>query len=249
MEGRKEGKKMFHFKLQFKLENNFLPKEMDKLIVSFLKAATMNYNEDLYNQLYDKTKSIIKTYTYSCYLPGAKFKGDRIELDKNEFSLFFSDSDQAELLHFFNAFQLMKFKKYPMNGNSMQLVSIYMQKLDEIKEEEIVIKIQSPLIVRKHNSDDNSDVYYTCDMEGFEEALKDNVRIFVEKTGLDVSVDEFSVQVIKGKKAVVPVFGRNTDSSLGIYKLTGSSKLLNILLMSGIGARRSEGHGKFEIIG
>ena len=103
--------------------------------------------------------------------------------------------------------------------------------------------------VRKHNSDDNSDIYYTYGMDGFEDALKDNIRIFVEKIGLDVSVDEFSIQVIKGKKLVVPVFGRNTDASLGIYKLTGSIELLNILHMAGIGSRRSEGHGKFEIIG
>lgn len=240
---------MNQFKLQFKLENNFLPREMDRLFVSFLKAATMNYDEEMYNSLYDKSKSITKQFTYSCYLPGAKFKDDRIELDKNEFSLFISDSNQMELLHLFNAFQLMKFKRYPMQGNSMQLVSIYMQKLDEIKDNEIVIKIQSPLIVRKHNSGDNSDIYYTCDMDGFEEVLRDNVRIFIEKTGLNVSVDGFSIQVIKGKKVVVPVFGRNTDASIGIYKLTGSCELLNILYLAGLGVRRSEGHGKFEIIG
>lgn len=240
---------MIHFKLQFKLEKNFLPCGIDKLIVSFLKAATMNYDEKLYNKLYDKSKSIIKQYTYSYYLPGAKFKDDKIELDKKEFSLFFSDSNQKELLHFFNAFQTMKFKQYPMQNNSMQLISISLRELDEIKDNEIVIKIQSPLLVRKHNLEDNSDIYYTCNMEGFEEALKDNVRIFVEKTGLDISTDDFSVQVIKGKKVVVPVFGRNTDASIGIYKLSGSCDLLNILYLAGIGVRRSEGHGKFEIVG
>lgn len=246
---KKGGKRMNHFKLQFKLESNFLPKSMDKLILSYLKAATMNYDEEMYNKLYDKSKSIIKQFTYSCYLPGAKFKSDRIELDKNEFFLLFSDSNQIELLQFFNAFQLFKFKRYPMQNNSMQLTSISMQKLDEIKDNEIVIKIQSPLLVRKHNSNDNSDIYYTCDTDGFEEALIDNVRIFVERTGLDVSVNDFSIQVIKGKKVIVPVFGRNTDASIGIYKLTGSCELLNILYLAGIGVRRSEGHGKFELIG
>lgn len=240
---------MFHFKLQFKLEKNFLPKDMDKLIVSFFKSTIENYDKELFNDLYDKTRSIIKTYTYSYYLPGASFHNDIIELNKDEFSLFFSDSNQVELLHFFNAFQKMKFKKYPMNSNSMKLVSINMQKLNEIKDNEIIIKIQSPLIVRKHNSDDNSDIYYTCDMTGFETVLKDNVRLFIEKTNSSVSVDNFSVQVLKGKKVVVPVFGRNTDASLGIFKLSGARELLNILYMSGIGVRRSEGHGKFEIIG
>lgn len=240
---------MFQFKLQFKLEHKFLPNAMDKLIVSYLKAATLNYDKDMYNKLYDKTKSIIKQYTYSYYLPGAKFENSIIKLKKNEFSMFFSDLNQAELLHFFNAFQLMKFKRYPIQNNSMQLVSVCMQNLDAIKDNQIVIKIQSPLIVRKHNSDDNSDIYYTCGMDGFEEALKDNVRIFIEKTGINLETDDFSIQTIKGKKVVVPVFGRNTDASIGIYKLRGSCRLLNILCLAGIGVRRSEGHGKFEIIG
>lgn len=240
---------MMQFKLQFKLENNVLPRSLDRLILSYLKAAAMKYDEELYNSLYDKSKSILKTYTFSYYLPGARFKDDKIELEKNEFSLFLSDYNQTELLLFFNSFQTMKFQKYPIKNNSMQLVSIYMQKLDEIKDNEIVIKIQSPLIVRRHNSEDNSDIYYTCETEGFADALKDNVRIFLEKAGIRVSVDEFSIEVIKGKKVVATVFDRNTDASIGIYKLTGSCELLNILYMAGLGARRSEGHGKFEIVG
>ena len=124
-----------------------------------------------------------------------------------------------------------------------------MQKLDEITDNEIVIRMQSSLIVRRHNSEDNSDIYYTCETEGFGKALKENVEIFLEKMGLDVSAEDFSIQLIKGKKVVVPVFGRNTDSSIGIFKLTGSCRLLNILYLAGMGARRSEGHGKFELIG
>lgn len=240
---------MNQLKLQFRLEHGFLPKDTDRLLVSFLKAATMNYNEAFYNRLYDKSKSIIKQFTFSFFLPGAKFRDDKIELDKNEFTIFFSDSNQMEFLHFFNAFQLMKLKKHPMNNNSMRLVSIYIQNLDDIKDSEIVIKMQSPLIVRKHNVDDNSDIYYTYDMDGFEETLKDNIRFFMEKVGLDLSVEDFSIQPIKGKKVIVPVFGRNTDASIGIYKITGSKDLLNVLYLAGIGARRSEGHGKFEIIG
>ena len=240
---------MMQFKLEFKLENNVLPRSLDRLILSYLKAATMKYGEELYNNLFDKSKSILKTYTFSYYLPGARFKDNHIELEKNEFSLFLSDYNQTELLMLFNSFQTMKFQKYPMKNNSMQLVSIHMQKLDDIKDNEIVIKIQSPLIVRKHNSQDNSDVYYACDIEGFAETLKDNVRVFLEKTQICVPVEDFSIDVIKGKKVVVPVFDRNTDASIGIYKLTGSCELLNILHMAGLGVRRSEGHGKFEIIG
>ena len=37
---------------------------------------------------------------------------------------------------------------------------------------------------------------------------------------MDVSTEGFSIAPIKGKKVVVPVFGRNTDANLGIYKIT-----------------------------
>ncbi len=109
--------------------------------------------------------------------------------------------------------------------------------------------MQSPLIVRRHNSEDNSDIYYTCEMEGFEKALKENIDIFLNRMGMDAVTENFSIQVIKGKKVVVPVFARNTDASLGVYKLTGSCQLLNILYLAGLGVRRSEGKGKFQVIG
>lgn len=240
---------MNQFKLIFQLENNRLPKSLDKAIVSFLKAAAENYSPVFFNKLYDKSKSIIKGYTYSYYLPGAKFCGDTIELSREEFTLFFSDIDQAEFLHFFNAFQGMKHRNYPLSGNSMVLVSIRMQELNEIKENEIIVKMQSPLIVRRHNSEDNSDIYYTCETEGFAEALKDNVGIFLDKMGIDISASDFSIEAVKGKKVVVPVFERNVDASIGIYKLSGPPQLLNILYLAGIGVRRSAGHGKFEVIG
>lgn len=240
---------MNQFKLVFRLENSKLPRSLDKVLVSFLKAAAENYSPVFFNKLYDKSKSIIKGYTFSCYLPGAKFCGETIELAREEFSLFFSDVDQAEFLHFFNAFQGMKHRKYPLNGNSMELVSIRMQELNEIKENEIIVKMQSPLIVRNHNSEDNSDIYYTCETEGFAEALKDNVEIFLDKMGIDVSAADFSIEVVKGKKIVAHIFGRNVDASIGIYKLSGSPRLLNILYLSGLGVRRSSGNGKFEVIG
>lgn len=240
---------MYQYKLIFKLEKNWLPKEIDKLLVSFLKASAQSYSQDFYMRLYDKSRSVMKSFTFSYFLPGAEFGKERITLSKDEFSLLFSDADQQELLYFFNAFQFMKHKKYPMNGNSMRLVSIYMQKLNEIKENEIVIKMQSPLIVRNHDSEKNQDTYYTCCSDGFEQALKENVAIFLDRMGIMLSEDHFSIQVIKGKKVVVPVFGRNTDASVGIFKLTGSSRLLNILYQAGLGTRRSEGRGKFEVIG
>ena len=240
---------MYQYKLTFELENNRLPRETDRLIVSFLKASAQACSQAFYEKLYDKSRSVLNSYTFSYYLPGAKFAKEKIELESNAFSLFFSDADQQELLMFFNGFQLMKRKKYPMNENSMTLVSVRVQPLPEIREEQIVIRMQSPLIVRRHNPENNTDIYYTCESEEFEQALRENIAVFLDRMGMDAAAESFSIQTVKGKKVVVPVFGRNTDASLGIFKLTGSRRLLTILYHAGLGARRSEGHGKFEVIG
>ncbi|RHQ08889.1 hypothetical protein DW987_13605 [Ruminococcus sp. AM50-15BH] len=42
--------------------------------------------------------------------------------------------------------------------------------------------------------------------------------------------------------------GQFVDGNIGIYKITGNLRLLEILYAAGIGTRRSAGHGKFEII-
>lgn len=239
---------MFQLKLTFKLDNNVLPKELDRLLVSFLKASAQNYSQEFFKSLYDDKKSIIKSYTFSYYLPGASFKDENIQLNRNEFTMFFSDADLGQMIHFSNAFKLMKFKPYPMSGNKMQLSSVIMQQRQEIKDSEIVVKMQSSLIVRRHNSDDNTDIYYTHEQEGFCDAVKENVKVFLDKLGIALSADNFSIMPVKAKKVVVPVFGRSTDASLGVYKLAGPSELLNVLYLAGIGVRRSEGHGKFDIL-
>lgn len=86
---------MYQYKLAFKLEKNWLPKETDRLIVSFLKASAQAYSQEFYESLYDKGKSILKSYTYSCFLPGAKFGKEKIELERDGFAVFFSDADQG----------------------------------------------------------------------------------------------------------------------------------------------------------
>lgn len=240
---------MFQLKLDFTLENPELPLELDRLLVSFLKASTSKYSTGFYESLYDKTKSVMKPFTFAYFLPGAIFKENKILLKDNQFTMFFSNADLAQMILFFNSFQTMKFQGYPMKNNSMTLTSVRTQKRQEIKETEIIIKLQSSLIVRRHETETNKDYYYTCNDSEFETVLKENIKFFLEKMSLPISTDGFSVLPVKGKKVVANVFGRKVDASIGIYKLCGSPELLNVLYQAGLGARRSEGHGKFEIIG
>lgn len=239
---------MQQLKLTFQTEYPTLPQDLDRLLVSFIKASAQNYSQDFFDVLYDKDRSIIKPFTFSTYLPGARFVEDRILLGQPGFTMYFSDADLGQIIQFFNAFCLMKMKKYPVSGNTMQLTSVMLQKRKEITDSEVIVKISSSLIVRRHYQEDNSDQYYTFDQPEFGKALKENVEIFVQKLGLQVPTDTFSIMPLKGKKVVARVFGRPVDASIGAYKLTGSPELLNLLYLAGLGVRRSSGHGKFEIL-
>ena len=95
---------MIQLKLVFELENTILPLEMERVIVSFLKATIQNYSNDMFERLYSKKRSIMKTYTFSKYLPDATFCNQTIQLSQNRFVVFFSDSNFAQLLEFYKNF-------------------------------------------------------------------------------------------------------------------------------------------------
>ena len=65
------GTEMTELKLEFELENAELPIDYDKVILSFMKAAIENFSPDLFDRLYNKRESVIKTYCWTCYLPHA----------------------------------------------------------------------------------------------------------------------------------------------------------------------------------
>lgn len=239
---------MTELNLEFEVENPELPLEVDRTGLSFFKASVKNYSSEWFEELYTKKKSVIKTYSWPFFLPEARFGTETIRIRGNKFFILFSDANMAELLKFYNAFSLMKNKSHPMNKNSMKLVAIKAQNLQEIKDTEIIIKMQSSLIVRKHNSEDNTDIYYTCEDAEFPSMVKENLRVFLEKLNINMDISNFSITPLKGKKVVSKVMSRYTDQSIGIYKLTGNPELLNLLYAAGLGSRRSEAHGKFSVL-
>ena len=216
--------------------------------MSFLKAAVENYSPSLFEKLYNKNSSILKTYVWATYLPGARFTQEKILLNHSRFIMTFSDADIGELIEFYNAFVLMKYKPYPMYQNSMRLMSVKIRNIPEIQDTELIIKMKSALIVRKHDSADNSDKYYTCEDPEFGEMVKENLRIFLEKLNLKMDISDFSIAPLKGKKVVTRTWGRFIDGSIGVYKITGNLELLNLLRAAGLGTRRSLGKGMWEVI-
>lgn len=51
--------------------------------------------------------------------------------------------------------------------------------------------MQSSLLARKHDPENNTDIYYTCEDPEFSDTLKDNLKFFLNKIGWDEDVDCF----------------------------------------------------------
>ncbi|MFQ9769250.1 MAG: hypothetical protein ACLRYC_04185 [Clostridia bacterium] len=54
-------------KLNFDLENEFLPIQYRKSVMSFIKLSLSEYNEQYYKKYYNNKDTIIKPYTFAIF--------------------------------------------------------------------------------------------------------------------------------------------------------------------------------------
>ena len=141
--------------LNFELENNIINKEYRLTIMSFIKDALKNYSQNTYNTLYkDNTK--MKAFTFGVFLPDAKINDDNIELSSRYINVTFSIFDNQLFIELYNSFNSTINKRYPKDENTksqmiMTLKKITMQNEKPIKQNKILIKFLSPLVLRSHN--------------------------------------------------------------------------------------------------
>lgn len=237
-------------KILFGLKEKVLPLDYRPVFLSFIKHSLLELYPDLYNELYGENKNTVKPFTFSIGLKNPVFNSDLIRLGGDTIGMTFSTYDYPMYIRFYNAFLKQKNKHYSLPfQNNMVLQSIKNIDARNIKKSEVVIKFESPLIVRLHNKKANTDYYYDYSHDSFENTLLDITKEQARELGfVNVSFDNFSLKPIIPGRTVVTLFGNKVNTSLGVYKLTCNNQLLNYLYNSGIGSRRSQGFGMFEII-
>ena len=242
---------MFEVTLEFKTENNILPTNLNDVFTSFMKEATSNYSNDFFNKIFDKANPHLKLYTFSQYLPGAKFKYDgeeRICISENYFIINFSCYNTIDGINFFNSFLKMKNNKIKIKDNVIILNRVNLKESKEILNEEIIIKMKSPLLVRQHNKEENKDYYILKNDPSFLETIKDNIIAKSKYTKEQYDLNKFSIIPLDTKNVVINSFGRKVIGTIGVFKLTGDPKLLTLLYSAGIGSACGNGFGKFEVL-
>ena len=205
--------------LQFQLKNNKLPIDYRRVILSFFKKALSEIADGKYYEKY-YFKPERRNFSFAVNLPNPKFSKSEIALGQkcNNFSA-------------------------PL-GNVFILTNISQIGDKTASSSTALVKMLSPLCIREHNRGENKDSYYSVASESFEKKANKIIQEQLIESGFDDErVKSFSIQPINSKKTVVFHYGNYIECSLGEFVLNGDKAIINYLLQSGIGSRKSAGFG------
>ena len=217
--------------------------------VSFLKHAFESYDTELYRRYYDSRRNLLKGFCFSVRLDNPQFNKDQIDLAGTEIEWRISTADLAEGIDIYNAVTKQRNKAYSFPlSNTLTILDVRIANHSTITSDMVCIKMLSPLLVRKHDETNTADVQYLTIQDSdfahyFKKSIETEVSILSPTLPSDLDIIPISPAV-----TMVQTFGHHCLANLGVYVLKGSPALLNMLYQSGIGARRAQGHGMFEVV-
>lgn len=234
-------------KLYFTLENNTIPIDYRRSIISFIKLSLSEYSENEFKKYYNQKDNIIKHYAFSVFFKQPQINGKEIIIENKKFEMNITVENYETAITLYNSFNHQKNKKFSINQNSWILQNIVLIPEKEIEENKIIITFQSPLCVRQRK--ENKDYYYSFKNEKFEETLKMNIKEQLKITNIPSElVGALKITPIKAKKVIIKFYEKQIECSTGTFELEGNIELLNYLYKAGMGSKHSAGFGMFQII-
>jgi CRISPR-associated endoribonuclease Cas6 len=231
-----------------------LPIDYRRKILSYIKSAFEDYNQELYTALYEMGSSP-KSFCFSIYfLPEVEIGKEEIILRSKRFTAWFTTPDILMGVHLINALMARRNKWFPLADcdNKLRTLSINNVQERPITANTALFKILSPIVIRNHdNKEMKKDWYYTYEDSEFEIIWKRNLKTELKnKFGRDVSSDinELQIKPIKLRKTVVRNYDIYIPCTIGNFILDGERYLLEYIYKAGIGSRRSLGFGCLDIV-
>lgn len=231
-------------RLGFQLRENKITFRANNCFISFIKHCLSKEYPQVFEKFYGSgEKKSAKAFTFAAYLPGAKPQGEVFALTENMCYLVLSSSNTALLIELNSCLMKNRDKPYPLPfNNSMTLVSVGFELLEEIREDKVIIKLLSPLIVRHHDRDTNKDIYLDYTSPDFLEKLNVTVKNRIGEKGA------VSLKPIKAGRTVAQCLESKVNCSYGIFELSGEPETLNRLYKEGLGSRTGCGYGCFTVL-
>ncbi|MDR3217230.1 MAG: CRISPR-associated endoribonuclease Cas6 [Clostridiaceae bacterium] len=232
--------------LTFALKEPFITADDRGVVISFLKYALSNKYPELFARLYGANVS--KTFSFSTFLPGAKLMGDCYSLSLNTVRVRLSSSERELLVALYNAMMNARFIDYPLpQGNSFRLTRVGYSNTFPTGASTEIIKFLSPLVVRCHDRETNEDEYLDFRSVGFPERLQIIADAYLQKREIEPCA--VILRPLSARSTVAICLKRKFLCSFGTFELSASPEAITEFYLAGIGSRRSEGFGLFDIVG
>lgn len=232
----------------FETENKELNLDYRRLMLSFMKSALQKNNPERYEEMYGTGVTKEKNFAADVRLGQVKYLPDCVCMNSNDFVWEIVTPDLLLGIDIYNALLDMKGIDYPAyKGNKIKLKKIRMENHKHYEGDSVIIRFCSGVCVRKHIKGEK-DKYFFYDEEGFFEQLLCNLKIQLKDTGIS-DLEDFKLEPIEAKRVYSKTFGIVVPNSIGKFKLSGTNDLINYLYQAGIGSRRNNAFGLFEIIG
>lgn len=231
--------------LTFQLKEETITYQYRNFLMSYLKRSfSKEYYKD-FEENYLKGNNL-KLFSFSVFIKDVIHQDQYLVCPDKKIVMTISSSDYSLINLLYNS--LLINRKWVMNispNNEIYLDRLSLKYLEEIKTNEIKIKMLSPLLVRV-KQEGNKEFYSSIEDGSFVSDLNSNLRYLVNLWGY--SAEGLEIIPVKNKKVVIPILKVRYTGTNGIFILKGKKETLNFLYKIGIGSRRSEGFGLFEVL-
>lgn len=239
------------FALEFRLKHKKIPIDYRRKFISFLKRCFETYDKAVFDKYYRDRENIEKPYTFAVYLGKAKFMKESIELRNDIIFLNFSTADTEAGLYFYNAVSAMVDREFAFGKeNKMKLMTVKLNNEKNIMSETVTFKTLSPILIREHDSESNTDKYFSFEEPNGIDILKENLKYQAEKHFGESSisdVEKLEIEVIGMKKIIVSNYGIKIPANIGKFELSGKTYILDYLYKAGMGSKKSAGFGMLDM--
>jgi len=133
--------------------------------------------------------------------------------------MLFSTSDKMTGLLFYSSFLERKKKVYQMEkGNTIQLLAVRNLREQEIGANQILVKTNAPLVIRRHTREENKDFYYSFEREEFLQEAKQSMKRQLLQAGfIEEVIENVNLQPVKCRKVIVTHYGCKIETTIGTF--------------------------------
>lgn len=239
------------FNVELLLENEVIPKDKNRIILSLLKHNFNSYNQDYYSELYETIPNKMKSFTFSLYMGNCKFLREEIVIPSKRIILNFSTSNIRDGIMFYNSFLQNKGLEYPIKNNTIKINKINLSQERPILDNQVIYTTLSPLSIREHFGDNKKTWYHSLNDVKGQEIFTKNLKYQLEdEFGQEriLDIEEIKIEVLSNKEVKVKHYGIEVLSNICKIKIKGKPYLLDYLYKSGIGSQRNAGFGMLDLV-